>query len=170
VPSRKKVPERFQEKVLVRLLLQAVFVRIVRLLLPLLLAGVRGVQGVYRRIASKDLFQGEVLERWQPAAPHARGQESAASVGDLGPAEVEHAELRQRFSLRRRRICRRRRHERGEALVAEWVVSELKPLQRGPPPQGRREGHQTRVADGGGVQIEYLEPRQGASVQGGRER
>ena len=70
--------------------------------------------------------QVEVLERWQRAAPQPRGQVSAAVVGDLGAAEVEPLELRQRFSLRRRRICRRRRHEGGEALVAEWVASEIK--------------------------------------------
>ena len=60
----------------------------------------------------------------------------AAIVGDLGPGEGEIFELRQHFSLRRRRICRRRRHEGGEALVAEWVAVESKRLQRGPPPQG----------------------------------
>ena len=43
-------------------------------------------------------------------------------------------------------------------------------LQRRPPPQGRRKGHQTRVADGGVAQSEDLEPRQGASVQGGSEQ
>jgi hypothetical protein len=95
---------------------------------------------------------------------------SAAVVGDLGIVKVETLELRRHFSLRRRRICRRRRHEAGEALVAEWIASEIKRLQRGPPPQGRREGHQTRVADGGVAQNEFLEPRQGASVQGGSER
>ena len=45
----------------------------------------------------------------------------------------------------------------GEALVAEWVAIESEMLQRGTPPQGRREGHQPRVADGGGVQIEAVE-------------
>jgi hypothetical protein len=48
-------------------------------------------------------------------------------------------------------------------------ATEIQPLQRWPPPQGRREGHQTRVADGGDAQAEVLEPRQGASLQGGRE-
>eukprot|EP00964_Phaeocystis_antarctica_P104677 scaffold69793_cov55-Phaeocystis_antarctica.AAC.1 len=64
-------------------------------------------------------------------------------------------------------MCRRRRHEGGEALVAERVAAETEILQRGQPPQGRREGHQPRVADGGVVQREGLEPRQGASAQGG---
>eukprot|EP00964_Phaeocystis_antarctica_P053282 scaffold31266_cov60-Phaeocystis_antarctica.AAC.1 len=41
---------------------------------------------------------------------------------------------------------------------------------RGQLPQGRREGHQPRVADGGVDQTEDLEPRQGASAQGGGER
>ena len=43
-------------------------------------------------------------------------------------------------------------------------------LQRGPPPQSRREGHQACVADGGPAQYEVFEPRQGASVQGRGER
>jgi len=95
---------------------------------------------------------------------------SAAVVGDLGHAEVEVLELRQHFSLRRRRICRRRRHEGGEARVAEWVAFETKPLQGGPPPQGRREGQHSRVADGGLGQAHAIETRQGALVQGGSER
>ena len=49
--------------------------------------------------------------------PQPRGQVGAAVVGDLGHAEVEHLEPRQRLSLRRRRICRRRRHKGGEALI-----------------------------------------------------
>ena len=50
-------------------------------------------------------------------------------------------ELRQPSSRRRQRTCRRRRwrHEGGEALVAERVVREVESLQRGQPPQGRRE-------------------------------
>ena len=69
---------------------------------------------------------------------------------------------------RRRRPRRRlrRRHAGGEAVVAERVAPETDNLQRGPPPQGRREGRQRRVADGGATQREALEPRQGASVQG----
>eukprot|EP00964_Phaeocystis_antarctica_P035844 scaffold20494_cov69-Phaeocystis_antarctica.AAC.5 len=78
-------------------------------------------------------------------------------------------ELRQ-HSSRRQRTCRQWRHEGGDALVAEWVASETELLQRGPPPQGRREGHQPRVTDGGVAQMEALEPRQGASAQGGSER
>eukprot|EP00964_Phaeocystis_antarctica_P123696 scaffold87386_cov63-Phaeocystis_antarctica.AAC.2 len=47
----------------------------------------------------------------------------------------------------------------------------MESLQRGQPPQGRREGHQPRVADlGGATQREALEPRQGAPAQGGGER
>eukprot|EP00964_Phaeocystis_antarctica_P095276 scaffold61782_cov78-Phaeocystis_antarctica.AAC.3 len=42
-------------------------------------------------------------------------------------------------------------------------------LQGGQPPQGWREGHQPRVADGGDVQTEVLEPRHGAPAQGGGE-
>ena len=103
------------------------------------------IDGLYRRDAGRDAIQVEVLERWQRAAPQPRGQLSAAVVGDLGGEEVEQLELRQHFSLRLRRFCRRRRHEGGEGRVAEWVAVELKPLQRGPPPQGRREGHQTCV-------------------------
>ena len=82
-------------------------------------------------------------------------------------------ELRQPSSRRRQRTCRRRRwrHEGGEALVADQVVvRETKLLQRGPPPQGWREGHQPRVADGDVAQMQGLEPRQGASAQGGGER
>ena len=56
------------------------------------------------------------------APPQPRGQVSAAGVRDLGRAEVQLLELRQHFSLRRRRIRRRRRHEGGEALVAERVA------------------------------------------------
>eukprot|EP00964_Phaeocystis_antarctica_P144937 scaffold110839_cov60-Phaeocystis_antarctica.AAC.1 len=85
--------------------------------------------------------------------------------------EAELLELREHSSWRRQRTCRRqRRHEGGEALVAERVAPETETLQCGQPPQGRREGHQPRVADGGVVQTEDLEPRQGASVQGGSER
>eukprot|EP00964_Phaeocystis_antarctica_P051618 scaffold30124_cov68-Phaeocystis_antarctica.AAC.1 len=59
---------------------------------------------------------------------------------------------------------------RGEALVAERVAIENEHLQRGEPPQGRREGHQPCVAYGGDDQVEALEPRHGASAQGGGER
>ena len=84
-------------------------------------AGARLVHGIYRRAAGRDALQVEALERWQRAAPQPRGQVSAAGVGDLGLAEVEHLELRQRFSLSSAcgggaSICRRRRHEGGEAL------------------------------------------------------
>ena len=57
-----------------------------------------------------------------------------------------------------------------EALVTERIFPKIDVLQRGQPPQGRRERHQTRVADGGLVQHEALEMRQGASAQGGGER
>eukprot|EP00964_Phaeocystis_antarctica_P118798 scaffold82532_cov75-Phaeocystis_antarctica.AAC.4 len=73
----------------------------------------------------------------------------AAGVGDLGAAEDECLELLQSYSRRRKRTCRRRRrHEGGEALIAERAASEIEMHQRGPPPQGRREVHQPRVADG----------------------
>ena len=139
-----------------------------RLLQPLQ-AGARLIHGLYRRVAG-NAVQVKFVERWQRAAPQPGGQVSAAVVGDPGAADVEIGELRQRFSLRRRHICRRRRHEGGEALVAEWVLCEVEMLQRRPPPQAWREGHQTRVADGGAGQPEYLKPRQGASIQGGSER
>ena len=99
--------------------------------------------------------QKESLERRQRAAVERGGEGSAAGVGDLGAVEVEQLELRQHSS---RRTCRRRRrrHEGGEALVAERVAMENETLQRGPPPQGRRQGPQPRVADGGVVQSELL--------------
>ena len=50
---------------------------------------------------------------------------------------------------------------------AGLVATEIEMLQHGPPPQGRCEGHQPRVADGGVEQMEVLEPRQGALSQGG---
>eukprot|EP00964_Phaeocystis_antarctica_P064668 scaffold38934_cov55-Phaeocystis_antarctica.AAC.2 len=136
--------------------------------------------GFSRRGAGGGADQNEERKRRQrPAAPQPLtaaaavergGQGCAAGVGDLGAAEVELLELRQSSSRRRRRTCRRRRrHEGGEALVAERVASETEVLQRGQPPQGRREGHQPRVADGGVVQIEELKPRQGASAQRGGE-
>jgi hypothetical protein len=88
-----------------------------------------------------------------------------ASVIWARVADVERLELLQHSSRRRQRTCRRRRrHEGSEALVAERVLMEIETLQRGPPPQGRREGHQPRVADGGVAQPEVREPRQGASV------
>ena len=86
--------------------------------------------------------------------------------------EVEPLELLQPSSRRRRRACsrRRRRHEGGEALVAERVATEaeIPPARaaaarpaRGPPAPRRRWRRS---------QNEDLEPRQGASVQGGGER
>jgi hypothetical protein len=127
------------------------------------------VHGGFRCAAGGNAVQKESLERRQRAAVERGGEGSAAGVGDLGVVEVELLELRQHSS---RRTCRRRRwcHEGGEALVAEWVAAETETLQRGPPPQGRREGHQPRVTDGGAAQPEDLEPRQGASAQGGSER
>eukprot|EP00964_Phaeocystis_antarctica_P089994 scaffold57506_cov62-Phaeocystis_antarctica.AAC.7 len=110
-------------------------------------------------------------ERRQRAAVERRGEGGAAGVGDLGVAEVELLELRQHSRRRRRCTCRRRRrHEGGDPLVAERVETEIKRLQCGQPPQGRRKGHQPRVTDGGVAQHEGLEPRQGASAQGGGER
>eukprot|EP00964_Phaeocystis_antarctica_P116261 scaffold80203_cov73-Phaeocystis_antarctica.AAC.9 len=108
------------------------------------------------------------LEHRQRAAVKRSGQGGAAGVGDLGVPEVELVELRQ--PSRQPSSRRRRRHEGGEALVTERVAWEIEMLQRGPPPQGRSEGHQPRVADGGAAQPEGLEPRQGASAQGGGER
>eukprot|EP00964_Phaeocystis_antarctica_P057225 scaffold33843_cov39-Phaeocystis_antarctica.AAC.2 len=100
------------------------------------------------------------------------GEGGAAGVGDLGVVEAELLELRQHSSRRWQRTCgqRRWRQEGGKALVAERVVSETEIQQRRPPPQGRRKGHQPRIGDGGVTQMESLEPRQGASAQGGGER
>jgi hypothetical protein len=107
--------------------------------------------GGFRRGAGKGATQREDLERRQHAVFERRGEGSAASVGDLGESEVEHHELRQHSRRRRQRTCRRRRrsHEGGEALLSERVAHETENLQRGQPPQGRREGHQPRVADSG---------------------
>eukprot|EP00964_Phaeocystis_antarctica_P051197 scaffold29862_cov51-Phaeocystis_antarctica.AAC.2 len=119
------------------------------------------------------------LERRQRAAFERNDQGGAAGVGDLRFAEVEPNELRQHSSRRRLRTCRqvrlrtcrrrRRRHEGGDTLVAERAVPEKEILQRRKSPQGRREGHQPRVADGVAAQREDIEPRQGASAQGGGE-
>eukprot|EP00964_Phaeocystis_antarctica_P030457 scaffold17209_cov68-Phaeocystis_antarctica.AAC.1 len=143
---------------------------VLRLRAPALQVGARLIHGGYRRGAGRDAVQIERLERRQRAAVERSGESGAAGVGDLGAGEVEKLELRQHSSRRRQRTGRRRRHEGSEALVAERVAIEIKTIQRGPPPQGRREGHQTRVADGGEVQMESLEPREGASAQGGGER
>eukprot|EP00964_Phaeocystis_antarctica_P053940 scaffold31692_cov68-Phaeocystis_antarctica.AAC.1 len=116
-------------------------------------------------------MQPEDLECRQRAAVERRDKSGTSRVGDLGAVEVEALELLQPSSRRRQRTCRRRRRqEGGEALVAERVTRETENLQRGQPPQGRREGHQSRVADGGVAQHEDPEPRQGASAQGGGER
>eukprot|EP00964_Phaeocystis_antarctica_P023331 scaffold13058_cov72-Phaeocystis_antarctica.AAC.3 len=116
-------------------------------------------------------LQDDSLERRQRASVERSGEGCAAGVGDLGAAEVELLERRQPSSRWLRRTCRRRRrHEGGEALVAEWIEAKSETYQRGPPPQGRREGHQARVTDGGVVQSEVLEPRQGASAQRGGKR
>ena len=93
----------------------------------------------------------EHLERRQCATAKGRSETGAASVGDLREAEIESRELpqhtRRRWRQRVPRIYwrRRRRHESGEAIVAERVGYESELLQRGPPPQGRGEGHQSRV-------------------------
>eukprot|EP00964_Phaeocystis_antarctica_P108736 scaffold73267_cov67-Phaeocystis_antarctica.AAC.2 len=106
--------------------------------------------GDLRRGAGRDAVQVEPIERWQRAAVERSGEGGAAGVGDLGVAEVEARELRQPSSRRRQHTCRRRRrHEGGEALVADWVAVEIEMHQRGQLPQGRREGHQPSVADGG---------------------
>eukprot|EP00964_Phaeocystis_antarctica_P050309 scaffold29203_cov67-Phaeocystis_antarctica.AAC.1 len=142
-----------------------------RLRLPALQVGARLIHGGYRRGAGRDTIEIELLERRQHATVEPSGEGGAAGVGDLCVAEPELLELRQPSSRQRRCTCRRRRrHEGGEALVAESVLRQYENLQRGPPPQGRREGHQRRVADGGFDKHEDLEPRQGASAQGGDER
>eukprot|EP00964_Phaeocystis_antarctica_P085169 scaffold53745_cov66-Phaeocystis_antarctica.AAC.2 len=128
------------------------------------------VHGSLSRGAGRDAVQVEPLEGRQLAAVERSGEGGAAGVGDLGVVEVELLELLQPSGRRRRRTCRQWRHEGGEALVAERVARETDSLQRGQPPQGRREGHQPRVADGGAVQKEVLEPRQGTPAQGGGER
>eukprot|EP00964_Phaeocystis_antarctica_P027864 scaffold15712_cov67-Phaeocystis_antarctica.AAC.6 len=118
------------------------------------------------------IFKNERHELRQRAAVKRGGKSGAADITDPGVAEVERPEHRQHYSRRRQRTCgrRRRRHEGGEALVAERVANEKESLQRGQPPQGRREGHQPRVSNGGLAQIEVLEPLHGASAQGGGER
>eukprot|EP00964_Phaeocystis_antarctica_P023864 scaffold13353_cov51-Phaeocystis_antarctica.AAC.1 len=132
----------------------------------------RRVHSFLRRDAGSDAIQFEALERRQRAAVEREGKSDASRAGDLGVVEVDVLELLQPSSRQRPRTCRRRRrrHEGGEALVAERVVVKTESVQRGQPPQGRREGHQPRVADGGVAQTEDLEPRQGASAQGGGER
>ena len=109
--------------------------------------------GGIRRGAGWAAVQIERLERRQRAAVERSDEGGAAGVGDLGAAEVEPLELRQPSSRRRRRTCwQRRRQEGGEALVAKRVANEIDALQRGQPPQGRREGRQTRVTDAGADQ------------------
>ena len=101
-----------------------------------------------------------VAARLERATVKRGGKGGATGVGDLGVAEVERLELRQHSRRRRRRTCRRRRrHEGGEALVAERVALKTEMLQRGQPPQGRREGHQRRVADAG-LDQQLLDQRQ----------
>ena len=112
----------------------------------------------------------EIHERWQRVAVERRGQGGAAGVGNLGVPEREHTELRQHTCVPKRTRQRRRRHEGGDALVAERAVHEYELLQRRQPAHGRREGHQTRITDAAAVQVEELEPRQGASAQGSLER
>eukprot|EP00964_Phaeocystis_antarctica_P024588 scaffold13773_cov68-Phaeocystis_antarctica.AAC.4 len=129
------------------------------------------MHGNLRRDAGRDAKQIELLERRQRAAVERSGEGGAAGVGDLGLGEVEELELRQPCRWQRQCTCRRRRrHEGSKALVAERVAPQKEMFQRGPPPQGRRQGHQPRVADGGVAQFEGLEPRQGALAQGGGER
>eukprot|EP00964_Phaeocystis_antarctica_P078954 scaffold49135_cov76-Phaeocystis_antarctica.AAC.4 len=131
----------------------------------------RRIHSFLRRGAGGDAIQVEALKRRQRAAVERGGKSGASRVGHLGVVEVEVLELLQPSSRQRQRTGRRRQHhEGGEALVAERVVAETESRQRGHPPQGRREGHQVCVADGGVPQREVLEPRQGASAQGGGER
>ena len=101
------------------------------------------LEGSFRCGAGRGALQTEDLKRRQRVAVKRGGEGVAAGVGDLGVAELERVELRQHSSRRRRRACRRRRrHEGGEALVADRILGKIEPLQRGPLPQGRREGHQ----------------------------
>ena len=112
--------------------------------------GASVTHGGLRRGAGGDAAQQELLESRQRTALERGGEDGAAGVGDLGAREVEQLELLQPRSRRRWRARpRRRRHEGGEALVAEQVAREVETSQSRPPPQGWREGHQPRVADGG---------------------
>ena len=123
---------------------------------------------------TKHITKLDVLERRQRAAVERGGEGGAPDVGDLGAVEIELVELLQSSSRRRRscsrwrRVCRRRCHEGGEALVAERVATEEEVLQSGPPAQRRREGRKTRVTDGGAVQKEGLEPPAGRLGPGQR--
>ena len=103
------------------------------------------------------------------APPSSAAARAAQPAGNLGVAEDEPPELRQHSSRRRRRTCRRRWATRAARPLSPNRLQARLRDSRGPPPQGRREGHQPRVADGGAVQIEGLEPRQGASAHGGGE-
>ena len=79
----------------------------------------------FRRGASGGAIKLEPLERRQRAAVERGGEGGAPGVCDLGAIEVEALELLQPSSRRRRRACRwRRRHEGGEALVAELIDTE----------------------------------------------
>eukprot|EP00964_Phaeocystis_antarctica_P097738 scaffold63816_cov63-Phaeocystis_antarctica.AAC.6 len=134
--------------------------------------GASRIHARLRDVAGGDFIKSEGLECRQRAAVERGGEGGAPSVGDLGAIEAELLELLQPSSRRRRRACRRRRrrNEGGEALVAKRVAIKEERRQRRQPPQGRREGHQRRVTDGGVHQLEDLESRQGASAQGGGER
>eukprot|EP00964_Phaeocystis_antarctica_P021783 scaffold12091_cov69-Phaeocystis_antarctica.AAC.3 len=100
------------------------------------------LHSVLCHVASRGTVQIDTPKGRQRDAVERGDEGGAAGVGDLGPFEAEPLELRQPSSRRRRRTCRRqRRHEGGEALVAERVATEIERFQRGQPPQGRREGH-----------------------------
>eukprot|EP00964_Phaeocystis_antarctica_P057396 scaffold33961_cov61-Phaeocystis_antarctica.AAC.2 len=125
--------------------------------------GSASLHGGLRRSAGRGAPQDKLLEvepeRGQCAAEECRDEGGAAGVSDLGV-------------IANQRTCKRwrRRHKGGEALVTKQIAHEIELFQRGQPPQGRREGHQPRVADGGLAQSEVLEPRQGASAQSGGKR
>eukprot|EP00964_Phaeocystis_antarctica_P007730 scaffold4170_cov63-Phaeocystis_antarctica.AAC.5 len=121
--------------------------------------------GVYRRGTGGDAIKIERLERRQCAAVERDGEGGAPGVSDLGEGDGEHRKLLQPSRRRRHRTGRKRRcHEGGEALVAEGILPEDERVKLGQPPQGRRKGHQPRVADAASAQKEEFEPRQGASA------
>ena len=71
-----------------------------------------------RRGAGRDAEQAEAGERRQCPVVESSGESSTASVGNLGVAEVEQRQP----SHCRRRACRWRRNEGGEAQIAERVA------------------------------------------------
>ena len=82
----------------------------------------RGHQST-RRASGRETVQVRELERQQRTVVERGGEGGTAGVEDLGVAEVEQVE--------HRKLRWRRRHEGGEALVAQRVVRETESLQRG---------------------------------------